>query len=91
MRIDRLYVKNFRNFAENRFSFNPHFTVVIGVNGRGKSSILHALRVAAGTYLLGIPTAAKRHIQSDEVRMFQVCRAKASVRRLAKSWSKQKV
>lgn len=69
MRIDRLYVKNFRNFAESQFYFNQHFTVVIGVNGRGKSSILHALRVAAGTYLLGIPTAAKRHIQADEVRV----------------------
>ena len=43
--------------------------MVIEVNGRGKSSILSALRVAAGAYLLGIPAVPKQHIQPDEVRL----------------------
>ena len=68
MRIDKLYLKNFRNVEDQTFRFNPHFTVLIGINGRGKSSWLHGLRVACGAYLLGIPDANKRHIENAEIR-----------------------
>jgi hypothetical protein len=68
MRIESLYLKNFRNIKEARYSFNPHFTVLIGVNGRGKSTWLHAFRVACGAYLLAIPDTVKRHIAPDEIR-----------------------
>jgi predicted ATP-binding protein involved in virulence len=68
MRIETLYLKNFRNVEEQSYPLNPHFTVLIGINGRGKSTWLHALRVACGAYFLGIPDASKRHIISDEIR-----------------------
>jgi predicted ATP-dependent endonuclease of OLD family len=68
MRIETLYLKNFRNVEEQTYSFNPHFTVLIGINRRGKSTWLQALRVACGAYLLSIPEAAKRHIVPDEIR-----------------------
>jgi predicted ATP-binding protein involved in virulence len=68
MRIETLYLKNFRNVVEQTHTFNPHFTVLIGINRRGKSTWLHALRVACGAYLLGVPDAAKRHILPDEIR-----------------------
>jgi predicted ATP-binding protein involved in virulence len=68
MKIESLYLKNFRNVEEQTFHFNPHFTVLIGVNGKGKSTWLHALRIACGAYLLSTPDTKKRHIIPDEVR-----------------------
>jgi predicted ATP-binding protein involved in virulence len=68
MRIETLYLKNFRNVGEQTYPFNPHFTVLIGINGRGKSTWLHALRVACGAYLLAIPETINRHIVPDEIR-----------------------
>jgi len=71
MKINKLYLKNFRNAEEATYHFPAQFTVVIGMNGAGKSTILHALRVAAGAYFMGIPSAQakNRHINKDEVRM----------------------
>jgi predicted ATP-binding protein involved in virulence len=69
MRIETLYLKNFRNVEEQTFRFNPHFTVLIGINGRGKSTWLHALRVACGSYLLATPETKNRHIAPDEIRL----------------------
>jgi predicted ATP-binding protein involved in virulence len=68
MRIEQLYLKNFRNVEEQTYALNPHFTVFIGINGRGKSTWLHALRVACGAFLLAIPEAKKRHIDQDDIR-----------------------
>lgn len=68
MKIDELYIKNFRNIEEETFCFPSLFTVIIGMNGKGKSTLLHALRIAAGAYLLGIPKVNKRGIGSNEIR-----------------------
>jgi recombinational DNA repair ATPase RecF len=43
MRIDRLHIQNFKAFREQVFQFNPHFTVFIGDNAKGKTSVLDAL------------------------------------------------
>ncbi len=48
MRIERLHLHNFRNFADQEFRFPARFTVVIGENGRGKSTLLAGLRLAMG-------------------------------------------
>jgi predicted ATP-binding protein involved in virulence len=68
MRINSIELKNFRNFEAERFNFPSNFTVVIGENGKGKSSLLQGLRVAAATFLLGIDEAERYHIQKDDVR-----------------------
>lgn len=70
MQINSLRLKNFRNFEDETFYFHPKFTVAIGVNGAGKSSLLHGLRIASGCFLLGVPSneAQSRHIQEDEIR-----------------------
>lgn len=70
MRIQKLHLKNFRNIEEHTFEFPAMFSVVIGKNGSGKSAILHALRVAAGAYFLGLNGVARRHIDNDEIRQF---------------------
>jgi predicted ATP-binding protein involved in virulence len=71
MKIETLYLKNFRNVEEQTYTFNPHFTALIGINGTGKSTWLHALRVACGAYFLDIPPQEvnRRHVVPDEIRL----------------------
>jgi predicted ATP-binding protein involved in virulence len=70
MKISKLKIENFRNIGPlQSFELNPHFTTIIGVNGRGKSTILSAMRIACGSYLLGIVPAKKRHIHPSEIRL----------------------
>lgn len=69
MYIDKIHITNFCGLADNTFSFESPFTVIIGDNGVGKTSILEALAVAAGCYT--IPTAnanRQRKILKTEVR-----------------------
>jgi len=68
MRIDKLTVKNFRGFAEQSFEFNKQFNILIGDNATGKTSILDALSIAMGSFLLGIKDVAGRHIRGEDVR-----------------------
>lgn len=72
MRIDKIRIKNFKGFEESIFELNPHFTVFIGDNAKGKTTILDALAVAAGAFLLGIDNEINkeaRGIDKDEVRV----------------------
>ena len=68
MRIDRLKLLNFKGFSELDQRLNRRFTLIVGNNGAGKSSLLDALSVAFGSFLLGIPVADARHISQSEVR-----------------------
>lgn len=68
MKISKIHLKNFRNIEDSIFLLNSNFTVIIGINGKGKSTLLHAIRIACGAYLLGIPEANKRHIWLNEIR-----------------------
>jgi predicted ATP-binding protein involved in virulence len=71
MRIDKLRIKNFKSFEEDTFLLNPHFTVFIGDNAKGKTSVLDALAVAAGSFLRGIDVAKleSRSIDKNEIRV----------------------
>ncbi|MCK4928869.1 MAG: AAA family ATPase [Methanosarcinales archaeon] len=51
MKIHTLQLHNFRKFKDNKFHFHPNFTVLIGDNASGKSSVLDALAVMLGTYI----------------------------------------
>lgn len=68
MRIEEITLRNFRNFQEQTFQFPSLFTVVIGENGKGKSTLLQSLKVAAGTFLLGLKEAERIHILSEDIR-----------------------
>lgn len=43
MKIESLSLKNYRGFKDAEISFSDHLTVLVGVNGSGKSSVLDAL------------------------------------------------
>lgn len=73
MRIDKLQLKNFKKFAAAKFTFNPHFTVLIGNNATGKTSVLDALSILLGSYLLrsGI-NPGRNGIKKEEARLLVV-------------------
>ena len=68
MRIDRLQIKNFRCFDNRTFVLDKRFTLLVGVNGSGKTALLDALAVAAGSALLNIPDAKGVSIYRRDVR-----------------------
>lgn len=43
MKIKKLYLKNFRNYEEEVFSFCDDINVIYGKNGQGKTNVLEAL------------------------------------------------
>jgi hypothetical protein len=68
MRLHSLVAENFRAFPRLSLDLHPQFTLIIGANGAGKSSVLDALAVALGAWLLGFPDVGKCHIERDEMR-----------------------
>ena len=55
MRIDQLRIQNFKRFADRTLELHPRFTLLVGDNGAGKTTILDALAVAAGIGLVKPP------------------------------------
>src|SRR3954454_16167453 len=55
MRIDRLELLNFKKFASLDLELHPRFTLLIGENGAGKTSVLDALAVSLGVWLVEPP------------------------------------
>ena len=51
MKIARITVKNFRCFGELTVTFDDRLTILVGKNGAGKSAILDAVTVVAGTLM----------------------------------------
>jgi predicted ATP-binding protein involved in virulence len=68
MRIDRLHLHNFRCFADLEMTFHPQFNLIVGENGSGKTSLIEALTVAAGSWFLGITDHKTRNIADLEIR-----------------------
>ena len=73
MRIDRLEIENFKCFEKLSFDLHPQFTLFVGENGSGKSSVLDALAVAASVWLIEPPDStlhgSRREIKPEEVRL----------------------
>jgi predicted ATP-binding protein involved in virulence len=73
MRIDRLELRNFKKFAAFDLSLHPQFTLLIGDNGAGKTSVLDALAVALGVWLVEPPDStlsnSRRGIYQSEIRL----------------------
>jgi predicted ATP-binding protein involved in virulence len=68
MRIDEIHIQNFKGFDNKTFKFKEQFTVFIGDNAKGKTSVLDALAIAAGSFFLGIEGIPTRKIEKREIR-----------------------
>lgn len=71
MKIERITLQNFRCFENVHLSFDPQLTVIVALNGQGKSSLLDAIKIALWPYLagfdLGSITLDTTGIQIDDV------------------------
>jgi predicted ATP-binding protein involved in virulence len=71
MKITRLSVANLRAFEQASFEFDPSFTLLVGVNGVGKTTVLEALRIGISR-LLPQFTASKSRPEAftaDDIRV----------------------
>lgn len=75
MKINDIHIVNFKGIDNKSFEFNPQFNVLIGENGAGKSSILDAVSIGLGTFLMNTsasfgPSGRKsRPLLKNEIRM----------------------
>ena len=72
MRIDKIQIRNFKGFENETFEFKEQFTVFIGENAKGKTSVLDALAVAVGSFFLGIEGIPARTILDKEIRVVTI-------------------
>ena len=73
MRIRRIRMRNFKCFEEKALELGSHFTLIVGDNGSGKTSILDALAIAAAIWLAKLPDSkllnSRRSILGKEIRL----------------------
>jgi predicted ATP-binding protein involved in virulence len=76
VRIDRLEIKNFKKFSDFTINLHSQFTLLVGDNGTGKTTILDALAIAAGIWLVNYPdsklSTSGRNILPTEIRLESV-------------------
>lgn len=66
MNLKRLVLHNFRCFEKLEVEFHDKLTVIVGANGAGKTTILEAAAVAAGTLLYSFDGIRLRTINKND-------------------------
>ena len=73
MRIDWIEIQNFKKYEKQEFGFKTRFTLLVGDNGVGKTTVLDALAVAAGIWLVDTPDStlfgSRRNILPSQIRL----------------------
>ncbi len=69
MRITTLDIENFKKFDKLTLELNEAFTLLVGENGSGKTTVLDALAVALGLWHKAAPGSGWRNILAEEIRI----------------------
>jgi len=65
-RLQKLTLKNFRRFPSFEMSFHPELTVIVGLNGQGKTSVLDAITIAYGTFIGAFDLGKAKHFSRND-------------------------
>lgn len=68
MILNNIEIKNYRCFEDLQLHFNKRMNVIVGNNGAGKSSILDAISIGIGSFLLGIESSSAPGINKYDAR-----------------------
>ena len=68
MRISRLVLSNYRCFKDFVLDLPGDFTILVGNNGSGKSTVLDGMAVGLASFFLGMGGASTGNIQKSDVR-----------------------
>ena len=68
MIIDSLTLRNFRLFEETQVDFHDRTSVIVGVNGSGKSSVLDAMSILLTCYIGGFDGFGVQKIARSDIR-----------------------
>jgi predicted ATP-binding protein involved in virulence len=68
MFLKNIKILNFRAIENAEIKFENGFNIIIGDNGVGKTSILEAISVALGGFLVGIDGINTKHFRNEEIR-----------------------
>ena len=66
MKINKLKIKNFRNFKEYEISFEDKLTVLVANNSAGKTSMLDAIAIAFSPYIGSFPLGKNKNFKSSD-------------------------
>lgn len=74
MKIKQIKIANFRCFEKLEINLKDNYTVLLGINGAGKSSVLDAISIALGSYLSGYDKISTNSIHTDDAhyKMYQI-------------------
>lgn len=70
MTIDKLELRNFKNFETLEVEFVSGINLLVGSNGSGKTSILEAVNIAMGGFFGEQEPKMQRTIHADEARLY---------------------
>ena len=71
LKINKLYLNNYRAFKNFTIDFDEQLTVLIAINGKGKTAILDAIAVAFGTFVNATGLANGAAFHREDVRRFK--------------------
>jgi predicted ATP-binding protein involved in virulence len=69
MKIEKPVLENFRRFVELDIAFDPSLTVIVGINGAGKTSILDGIAVLVGRLLTRLPQVGGIALSPKDLRV----------------------
>ena len=69
MKIQTLKLHNYRIFENIDLEFDPHYSLIVGVNGAGKTSILEGTAIAIGTILSAFTGDYKYGIEKTDAHL----------------------